>query len=182
GVAYEEAYQAWLDDETYELDYPSYGDYFLEEWYDEDDYTGYVDGFYDGEDGEERGANKAQAPEEPDYSPVVTLVDLDNGEALWTLDLAEEADAGAESRIGATSVGGTSSIAITVSNSAEESVLLTVDGKSGAVTSTPEVEGTVAAIAVDGAIIALVVEEEGDGTVMRLDPTDLEADPTWDEG
>src|SRR5690606_20830733 len=57
GVAYEEAYQAWLDDETYELDYPSYGDYFLEEWYDEDDYTGYVDGFYDGEDGEERGAN-----------------------------------------------------------------------------------------------------------------------------
>src|SRR5690606_33407734 len=147
-------------------------DYFLDEWYDADNYQGFWDGFDDGYDGLEKGTNRVPAPEEPDFSPVVTLVDLNNGKALWSLDLGETADATYESYYSARDIEGSSYIAISVSTTGEDSKLITVDRSSGEVKSTLESEGYLSYTAVGSDLVVLVTDEDGKGTVSRVSAAD----------
>src|SRR5690606_18749140 len=136
GVAYTAARDAWYDD--FSKPYPSFEDYYLAEWEDAENYRGFYDGFYDGYDGEEKGASRIPAPKEPDFSPVVTLINLNDGKSLWSLDLGEVADATHESYYSARDIEGSSYIALSVSTSGEDSKLLTIDRASGDVKSTLE--------------------------------------------
>src|SRR5690606_30919947 len=125
-----------------------------EEWNDADNYRGFYDGFYDGLDGEEKGANRIPAPKEPDFTPVVTLVNLNDGKALWSLDLGEAADATYESYYTARDIDDTSYIALSVS-SEDGGQLLTIDRNSGKVKSTLESDGNISYTTVGGDVIVL---------------------------
>jgi hypothetical protein len=183
GETYNTDYEVWLYDPytTYET-VPEVEDYFPAGAYDNyDDYVGFNDGFWDayGESG--YGANQKVRPEDPDYTPTLTLLNVLNGEEVWTIDLSDAIDdVDAESAFNVLDIEDTDR-AVVVASTTDGYRLVSIDKGNGEVVSEFESDTPVNVIPYDGDVVLIVADDDfEDSTMARYAVDALDDDPKWD--
>lgn len=160
---------------------------FSAKWDDFDpDYAGFYSGFEDGAYGNDEGTSRVPAPQEVDFSPSLTLLDLTDGSEVWTIDLVSvDPEVDHSWYITAVSPDDGATIAVSMEPSwtgerdDRTTTIATLDGSDGSVVSTTTIDSSAWFHSIDGAL--LMVAENGDAHVIsRLSPTALEADPQWE--
>lgn len=184
---------------------PVEGDFMPQEWWDLDKPRGSAWGWTDATFEYPFGTSLPPSPPgNPDYTPVASLVNLDNGEVRWSIDLVAETKATYQSRITAAApADGSGQVIIAVRNEEKgaSSYILALDRNSGEIVSKLVVDGTAAVVGAGDAVIALLTDDDVvvrkpgkdkeweaatqalaeslPGTVMRIDPQHLDGEPTW---
>lgn len=192
GVAYGEAYEAWLEDYSGDVPYPEYSDYWpFEGSYEDSGHQGWWDGVSDGENGEELGANAAAEPTPTGLGPSLRRVDLDNGEEVWSLDLQSVFDdTDAETVYSVVPIEGSSRVAVAASSGASgggvSSGIAVIDIGSGEVVSQMDRDAYAFITTGEGAVFAIFVtldesSSPDGGTIERLESSDVGADATWSQ-
>ncbi|MFV0634674.1 hypothetical protein [Demequina sp.] len=187
GLAYEQAYDAWSNDTTWEVEYPDEEEF----WPGESDVWspdaatdgGMIDGYNDARSGFEYGENRLSKPVSPDFEPTVAMVDLVTGQERWSLSLAdlwggdavdlEVVDAGD---------GRHAVVSMAVAGAEPYDEFVVVDVDKGTIVGSVKVDGGLARADVDSGEFYLV-EEDPDGTsttVARYDITNIAGDPSWE--
>lgn len=184
GLEYLAAYDLWWED--YTAPYPDREDYYPDgyEPYDSDT-AGFDDGFFDAyyEDGE--GYSKKEEPVDPDYTPVVTLLNTATGDDEWAVDLSEAVDGvDFSSFISVYSLGSADAVAVVTSTANEDGdaayVLTTLDKSNGKVLSQLESETPLAAAGFDGDVIVQTQDEDEKTTIGRYGVGSLDDDAIWE--
>jgi hypothetical protein len=184
GAAYNLDYQIWYDDPTttYET-VPEMEDYFPAGAYDNyEDYVGFNDGFYDAYNEVGYGSSQKVKPEDPDYTPNLTLLNVVNGEEAWTIDLSEAIDdVDYSSSFDVYDVPGTTRAVVRASTT-DGDRLVTIDKGNGEVVSEFESDTAIDdVITYGGDVIVAVSDEDGeDSTIGRYAVDALDDDPKWD--
>lgn len=186
GLEYEEAYDAWWDDYSGDVEYPEEEDYFPTGAYnDYDEWLGFQDGFYDARYDQGEGYSQKEKPVDPDYSPSITLINTTNGDDEWTVDLTDAIDgADFQSTISAFDIEDSNAVLVVASIIDDDKytyTAVTLNKSNGDVISTLEADGAVDAFGFGGDVIIAATDEDGEETTIgRYGVGDLEDDPKWD--
>jgi hypothetical protein len=187
GLEYAVDYEAYWDDFSGDVPYPDQEDYFPEGAYDDYDgeFRGFSDGFYDAAYDQGEGYSELEEPVEPDFTPTLTLLNVVNGDEVWTIDLADAIDgADYQSSLSAIDIEDSNAIVISAAVIDGDSYTTTaaaLDKGTGEVISSIEADGAIYAASFGGdVLLAVDAKDKGDFVLGRYSVNALDDDPKWD--
>lgn len=178
-----DAYNA--DTYPYTVPTPRASDYFPPGAYNDFiEYRGFHDGFDDAKTKAPAGTSRREAPEAPNYTPTVVCLDTTNGEALWSVNLAEVVDGvDYSTSFRAQDVEGSNAVAIfiaTYGTAVPSYAVLTLDKSTGAVLSQLATPGPATAVTLDGDLVVIATDATAERSrIARYDVDELAGDAKW---